>query len=184
LKPRPVAADTRRNLSLSEEDTEMKKLMLGLSLVALAFTGSAVASGGADSGGSGGNSGGVSAGGAKAGGGSTAACDPVINWASSAGYIPYGAGAAAVWVNYTVKGCGGGSSYVISVSMDDVAGVAPSYSRSFGLQATGKSSAYVIDNEPVANDTTYQLTWTVSDLSGNVVDSRSSLETTPKARVA
>src|SRR5436190_14497052 len=140
-------------------------LLTALVLALGALAGTAVASGGSGGGGGGGGGGadtstGGNAGGGGGGGGTTASCSPVVNYATSSGYVPYGAGTAAVWVNYTLKGCGGGGSYTISLVETDVSGATAPYVRVLNPQVSGRSVAYVFDNEPLPNDTTYQVTFT------------------------
>jgi hypothetical protein len=167
----------------------MRKVMVFIAVVVLslgALGGTALASGGADSGGSGGGGGTSSGGGGGGGGGgsTTSLCTPVSGYSATTGYLPYGAGAGAIWVDYTMKSCSGGGLYTVTLTETDVSGVNPTYQIVSVDQTSGKGIAFGWDNEPLPNDTTYQVQFTVTDASGNVVDSRSDLLTTPKARVA
>mgnify|MGYP001394820647 CR=1 FL=1 len=163
----------------------MRKLIVILAALAIALgaAGAALASGGLDSGGSGGSGGGSSGGGG--GGGTAAACTPVSNYVTSSGYVPYGAGITYVGDSFTLKSCSGGSSsYTITLTETDASGAYPTYVRTMTYAPSGKSVAYGFTNLPTGWDETWTITFTVADAAGNVVDSRSNTELTPKVRIS
>ena len=151
--------------------------------LAMAAASGGLASGGLDPGGSGGTS--TGGGGGGGGGGTATACTPVANYVTSTGYVPYGAGITYVGVSYTLKSCSGGSgSYTTTLTETDASGVYPTYVRSMTLAPSGKSTSYGFTNLPTGWQAIWTITFTVTDAAGNVVDTRSNTETTPKVRLA
>jgi hypothetical protein len=95
-------------------------------------------------------------------------------------YLTY----AAVWNDFTVRSCATGiqTVFVEAIEADPTTGLTAYDVTVAYSMAPGQNVAGIIDNDFAPFDTTYTVTYKVTDTSGNLLDSQSTSATTPPPR--
>ena len=127
-----------------------------------------------------GGTGGGGTGGGGGGGGGTVTPPPVVgpafsSFKSTGGYRPGGGNIGAVWTSYSVNSVGVASGCRVQLTITDQTGQVIWNYLYYPFSIT-------IDDDYVALESVYLVEADLLDASGNVVDSRSTLVTTPKSK--
>jgi hypothetical protein len=143
-------------------------------------------------GGGGGGGGGSAGGGGGGGGGSRGTINDVVpppatpcaTLTSVSAPVGYYLTFAAVWNDFTVRSCATGPEtvYVEAIETDATTGqIAYDVTVAYSLGAAQNASG-IVDNDFAPFNTTYNVTYRVTDTSGNLLDSQSAAATTPPPR--
>jgi hypothetical protein len=115
--------------------------------------------------------------------GATATAAPCATFASVTSPVGYYITNAAIWNTYTVKSCSSGPQ-TVNVQVQELntltGGIDFNYTSSMVL-GPAQNLGSVVDNDFAAYSTHYTITYTISDSSGNVLDTATSVADTPAA---